>query len=295
MTGERRPGPARGKRSNGGTLALWDALPSVSVGKFAGDTWKDMTDDWIPAALATGHVEKIQAQIDDLTEKAKKKRAFSADDKEFLTDLYGWIAWGGGRKGLGEASKLLAHYLNGNGKSLEIDSEVYQSSVIVRYAVGEIKSAIAGDVRKAGVIRNNGNVASRDILKKKSFGDVGTKGQILDNGILLAEQNNVRLKNANNRFGLTSISKVADNEFWESDAVRIVETRWRVDDSWDFASFGQQRKEKRNDFTVLPLRGGKSLRLPDGLSHYLTQLGLAMEFEHYSEWAERWELPEEKK
>jgi hypothetical protein len=65
MTGERRPGPARGKRSNGGTLALWDALPSVSVGKFAGDTWKDMTDDWIPVRSYSSYRGKARIVLRD--------------------------------------------------------------------------------------------------------------------------------------------------------------------------------------------------------------------------------------
>jgi len=110
---------------------------------------------------------------------------------------------------------------------------------------------------------------------------------VLDGGVLLAEQGNARLKNANNRFVLRSKSTPVQVAKGAPDPIAIT-TIWRVEDSWDYNSFAQQKKEGRNDVTHLPLAGGKVLKLPDGLSHYLTVEGLAKEFTHYAEWTEAW-------
>lgn len=70
----------------------------------------------------------------------------------------------------------------------------------------------------------------------------------------------------------------------------MIETTWRVDDYWDYTSFEKQKQLGRYDVTHLPLAGDKVLKLPDGLSHYLTTLGLAKEFSYYSEWTEKWSV-----
>jgi hypothetical protein len=240
--------------------------------------------------LATGDADDIQKEIDRLTTKARNNQTFIADEKSFLVDLYEWIATGGRwkwlassptgyDKGLWEAGELLEHYLDGEGEKLEIDSGIYENSVIVKYAAAEMKKVIAADLVKPGKIRNSGEIWSTHVLKPKNFGDATTKGQILTGGVLLAEQGNVRLKYANNRFVLKSFSNASPGG---------VTTRWRIDDVWDYNSFAEQRKQKRNDVTHLPLRGGKVLKLPDGLSHYLTEIGVAQEFAFYAEWTENW-------
>jgi hypothetical protein len=62
-----------------------------------------------------------------------------------------------------------------------------------------------------------------------------------------------------------------------------------VDDRWDFASFPEQKEKGRNDVTHIPLPGGSVLKLPDGLSHYLTEQDIAAEFDYWSEWTEKWQ------
>jgi hypothetical protein len=248
--------------------------------------------------LMTGDVAKVQKKVDALTAKARRGAHFKPDEKAFVVDLYEWIATGGRWKwvsssptepgqGLWEAGQLLGHYLHGGGKTLKIDSHIYETSVIVQYAMGEIKNAVTADLAHAGKIRSNGEIGSSHVLKKKSFGDSKSKGQILDGGVLLAEQSNARLKNANNRFVLRSKSTHGQVTKGLASPVAVT-TTWRVEDSWDYNSFAEQKKQGRNDVTDLPLGGGKILRLPDGLSHYLTVEGLAKEFTHYAEWTEVW-------
>ena len=238
--------------------------------------------------LATGDADEIQKEVDRLTKKARNQEVFTVDEKNFLVDLYEWIATGGRwkwvasspkdyEKGLWEAGELLNHYLNGEGKELEIDSSIYETSVIVKYAAAEMKKVMAGDLSKTKKIRNNGEIRSTQVLTAKNFGDANAKGQILTGGVLLAEQSNSRLKYANNRFVLKSSSKCDGDK---------VTTTWRIDDEWDYNSFAEQKKQGRNDVTHLPLRGGKVLKLPDGLSHYLTTIGIAKEFPFYAEWTE---------
>ena len=102
---------------------------------------------------------------------------------------------------------------------------------------------------------------------------------------MLAEQANKRLHYANNRFILDSTTTLP------AGSSRMLITVWRVEDEYVFASFEEQKKKGRHDVTVIPMPGGRQLRLPDGLSHDLTTLGLAMEFSHYADWREQWSLP----
>ncbi len=59
-------------------------------------------------------------------------------------------------------------------------------------------------------------------------------------------------------------------------------TTWRVDSVYDFEPFS------KGDITHLELADKLTLKLPDGLSHYLTKIGVANSFKHYSEWVEDW-------
>ena len=104
------------------------------------------------------------------------------------------------------------------------------------------------------------------------------KGYLVDNGILLAEQNNKRLKNADNRFGLESIS--------QGDPKTKITTTWRVRSYYDFEPF-----IKAHHVTHIPLGPNLTLRLPDGLSQYMTVIGIATEFWYYAEWPEDWVPP----
>jgi hypothetical protein len=248
------------------------------------DSVKQKNPLWIPFSLGTGDVKEIQAEVDRLTRKARKRESFTDTEKEFLKSLYGWIAWGGLAKWYPEASHLLRHYLNGNGSPLQIDAYVYRSSVIVKYAVGEIKKVIVADIQKSGTIRNGGTLASPGLLKNtpRSFAVQCSQGAIVDNGYLMAEQNNKRLKNADNRFPLISISMILMKS-----PIRV-KTDWQIESKWDYESFENQRKRNLNLVTELPLPGGSKLQLPDGLSQYLEVLNIARSYKYTAEWTEEW-------
>ena len=251
---------------------------------------KDDERSWhdIPSALKNGEIDWIQARLDTLTGQAKAEEDFSASDKEFLTDLYWWLAVGGYGKGLYEASKLQRHYIEGSGRELKVSSTVYEQSTIVQYAMAEMKKVMAADLKSKGAIRNGGNLSSTDVLGKTNLGDQARLGEIIKGGYLLAEQDNKRLKYCNNRFALKAFTEVKEGFwFWEPD--RFIETRWRVDDTWDFASFPEQKKARRNDVSHIPLPNGAVLKLHDGLSAYLTEQNLAAVFPYFSEWTERWQ------
>lgn len=239
---------------------------------------------WIPFSLGTGDVEEIQAEIDRLTRKARKKESFAETEKEFLKSLYGWIAWGGLAKWYPEASQLLRHYLNGNGSPLTIDSYIYRSSVIVKYAMDEIKKIIIDDIKRTGTIRNNGTIDSPGTVRDNHRNEAQQKtlGEVRNNGYLLTEQNNKRLKNADNQFPLYSKSAII-----RGNSHRI-QTQWSVRSVWDYDSIEKQRREDKNRVTSLDLPSGKELLLPDGLSEYLTQLGIANVFDYNAEWEESW-------
>ena len=42
-------------------------------------------------------------------------------------------------------------------------------------------------------LKNDGELSSREVLKEKYFGDVSKFGQVKKGGVLLAEQDNLRL------------------------------------------------------------------------------------------------------
>src|SRR5690349_23817092 len=83
--------------------------------------------------------DALQSAVDYLTCKAKARAPFTKDDKEFLVDIFEALWWGGHAKGLPEAAALADHYVNGKGKLLKIDAEVYRSSVIVRDTCAALK------------------------------------------------------------------------------------------------------------------------------------------------------------
>jgi hypothetical protein len=69
-----------------------------------------------------------------------------------------------------------------------------------------------------------------------------------------------------------------------------IRTIWRIESRWDYDSFEKQKSQNKNLVTNLPLPNNAVLKLPDGLSYYITNLGLAAEFDYFSEWEEVWTL-----
>ena len=228
---------------------------------------------------------RSRKKIDRLTSKARHNAAFEEREKEFLVALYSWIAWGGLLKWYPEASRLLRHYLNGNGRPITINSDIYETSAIVKYAMGEMKKLMVRDVRHTGTIRGGGTFTSQGVLQDtpRSLAEQKSRGAIVKNGTLLAEQDNQRLKNTDNCFALQATCTVLSKN-----PVRL-RVKWFVRSYWDYESFAEQKARNLNLVTKLPLANGSTLRLPDGLSRHLVDLGLAHEFHYNAEWEEKYD------
>jgi len=222
----------------------------------------------------------LQNTIDYLACKGKLGKGFSDDEKEFVKELFEAMWWGGKYRGYVEAAKLANHYVNGGGKSLRINPDVYKKSIIVSDTMVALKAYIKG--RSA----NNKAIASiktndPDFLRsdyalplKRGKRSPNRQGYIRHNGALLAEQSNLGLKNTDHRFYLTvNTTKGSNNVFM---------SRWGVNSVYDFEPF------EKNDITDLPLTREFVLKLPDGLSHYLTTIGVAKAFKYSSTWNEAW-------
>lgn len=152
----------------------------------------------------------------------------------------------------------------------KIKSEVYTTSKIVQYAESELKKIIADDFRDGNV--SVGKRYDSRILKPTNR-DSGTEGNVQSNGNLIVEQNNQRLKNTDRRFLLqVKILEISGND---------IKLLWYVLSLWDFDPY-----EKADHITELPINKKKEyvLRIPDGLSQYLTKVDRAAEFHHTAEW-----------
>lgn len=229
----------------------------------------------------------LQSAVDYLTCKAKAQMAFNNEDKDFLVGLYDAFSTGGSYKSLPEAAKLADHYVHGKGVRISINAEVYKTSVIVKAAMDAMKHFISDQIKEKKVVSYQRSVDAPFL--KKPYAKVlmqgrndRTEGRMYSTGILLAEQNNSRLKNADNRFYLQAYSSLVDKA--------TVQTRWLVENDYDFVPFDAVIDGKKvNHVTHIPL-GHFTLILPDGLSHYMTKLGIAQEFKYYAEWSERWKV-----
>jgi len=179
-----------------------------------------------------------------------------------------------------EASKLADHYVHGNGKLLKLDEDVYIGSTIVRDVQAVMKRQIQLDLKES---RGSGiSLASADgrLFRRKDYlalldksRNKNSQGRVLIGGWLLTEQDNQRLQKANNRFRLDSVSQMSDGR---------ISTTWRVDDDYVFEPLS------KGYYTDITLGEKMALRMPDGLSQYMTTLGIAKSFKHYAEWREIW-------
>lgn len=221
----------------------------------------------------------LQNTIDYLTCKGKAGKPFTSNEKEFMKELFEALWWGGKYHGFKEAADLANHYVNGKGKTLTINAQVYKESVIVKDTMTAMKSYIKDLSAKRTPLSNisTGDNAfrnssySKPLMKGKR--NVNTHGYILNNGALLVEQTNQRLKNADHRFYL----KVNTTK----NGVNFIST-WKVESIYDFEPFN------KGYITDIPLAKGFVLKLPDGLSHHLTKIGVAKDFNYVSTWQEFW-------
>jgi len=224
----------------------------------------------------------LQNTVDYLTCKAKSNRAFTGDEKEFMKELFEALWWGGKISGFSEAAMLADHYVNGGGTMAKVNSQVYTSSVVVSDAMVAMKAYIRelhAKKRPFVVLKTSdiGFITSPQATSlKQGTRSADLKGYMLRDGTLLAEQSNQRLKNTDNRFVLgVSTTRNGHGDGFIS--------TWRVESIYDFEPFSKEY------VTHIPLGEGFILKLPDGLSHHLTTIGVAKDFKYTSEWHEQWQ------
>ncbi|MDR1423056.1 MAG: hypothetical protein LBI92_00355 [Azoarcus sp.] len=217
--------------------------------------------------------------------KARAKMPFEEDEKEFMKELFEASWWGGLYKGYKEAGKLSNHYVNGHGADIQIDADVYKTSVIVKDTMDALKAYIR-KLAEGKQSRSFAHLRSNDTLflqsefarKLRSGRNVNMQGSLLEDGVLIAEQSNTRLKFADHRFHLSVSTSKASDKFYST---------WKVESLYDFQPFSNNEEENKRHITHLPL-GHKELNLPDGLSQYMTEIGVAKAFNHVASWDEWW-------
>jgi len=237
---------------------------------------------------ATGDLKYLQDALDFLTCKAKAKMEFNEDDKEFLKEIYEAFWWGGQYKGYKEAAQLANHYVNGdgNGKAdpLRINPEVYQTSRIVIATMEAMKKFITEKkMNRKSFFEfkcNNVEFISKPYAKALMRMNYKTEGKMKRSGVLEAAQNNQRLHKTDGHFYLQAHSVLLPN--------KKIKTTWRVDSLYDFEPF-----ERKDYYTHIPL-GQQKLILSDGLSEYMTRIGVAKAFWYRAEWSETWVMGQTK-
>lgn len=220
----------------------------------------------------------LQNTIDYLTCKAKAGVSFTDNEKEFMVELYESFWWGGKYKGYPEAATLANHYVNGGGKTLNINSGLYETSVIVKDTMLAMKEYIKDRASKntsftlaksSDIAFYKSKHASHLMRGKRSQ---SSHGHIFNNGVLQAEQSNQRLMKSDNRFYLNVTTTKGHSHYM---------SRWSVESIYDFENF------QKNYITNIPL-SGKTLKLPDGLSQYLVTIGVANDFKYIATWSNLW-------
>jgi len=224
-------------------------------------------------------LELLQNTIDYLTCKGQIGLDFTDDEKEFMKELFEAMWWGGKVLGMKEAATLSNHYVNGEGRQISLPATVYSTSVIVKDVSIGMKKYIKQlhDDKKTFKQLKSSDSAFRThkiaapLLRGRR--NANNFGYLLPEGVLLTEQKNKRLKNTDHRFILQASTVKSSLGFT---------TTWRVESIYDFEPF------VKGDITHLELSHDLTLKLPDGLSHYLTKIGVAKSFKHYSQWTENW-------
>jgi hypothetical protein len=224
--------------------------------------------------------QRLQGTIDYLTCLARAGRLFTADQKEFMHALFEAFSTGGIIVGMPEAARLADHYVNGRGAFLQLKPDVYRDSVIVRDA----SAAMVENIRASMGSLNSSSLATSDgrfmrsqqakpLLRSNHQRSQQTQGALLESGALIAEQTNTRLKNADHRFILLAVAT--------RQGPNRLNIQWAVESRYDFDPFS------RGDYwTDIPLGAGRTLKVPDGLSEYISQphIAVAKVFDHRASW-----------
>ena len=99
------------------------------------------------------------------------------------------------------------------------------------------------------------------------------EGKMKKGGVLEAAQNDHRLHKADGHFYLDSTTEFKDGTFY---------TKWSVRSLYDFEAY-----ENHDYYTNIPL-GKYQLKIDDGLSNYMTKIGVAKDFYYNTSWNETW-------
>ncbi len=238
---------------------------------------------WTLKGLNPLEVKKINPEIERIYQKMQQGQKVTDSEISFVRKFYLLLAVAGKAVGNTEASQLLYHYVEGTGKNIQIDSEIYSSSEVVKIAQEKMMQYVLQKVAQ-GKLPAKGKITSADVFTQKqgfegdydSYGGV-VKGEKGDQKMyLIAEQGNARLKNANNRFILNLSYTVNMN-------AGKVDVNWSVLDDYSF--------ENSDYKTVLSFPGGE-LVLRDRLGFYLTKFAGAKVFMHEASWSSVVSLPQ---
>ncbi len=235
---------------------------------------------------ADEQIEAVQAAIDYLNCKGKADMAFNDPEKTFMRELFEAFDWGGWVTGRPEAAMLAGHYVHGHGAPIEINSQVYEQSVIVADTTTAMQAHIS-DLAANGEAFETLSTSDasflqsehiRDVMRVNDSRDIAAQGYVSSDGLVVAEQGNERLQKADNRFHIESSTIRTESGGFE--------TTFTVSNVYDFEPYA-----KGDKFTELWLDRGEGLfvRLPDGLSEYMDSgLAIAEAFEYHAQWTLSW-------
>lgn len=207
--------------------------------------------------IATGNFNNIQDRIDQLEIKAINNEDFTKEDKKFLKKLYSTISIGGFLRGYFEASKMLSRYIDKSGIELKVSAKPYLNNKKVLNEVERIEKNIIDD------------------LKKKRLLD-----KYISNKIIIYPKDDPGLYYLSNVFKINAqiVNKGDD----------LLNIRYTIKLRAHFQSYADQKRLFKNPqhFRTLFNRNkkGEVLNIDDGLSHYLTLIDIAKEFDYYTEW-----------
>jgi hypothetical protein len=152
----------------------------------------------------------------------------------------------------------------------EIPAPVYRNDAAVQKEILKHKTEVKAALR-SGKLKRGGRTEfaiNASATTSQGCSHSGLKPP----GRRMLKADSERLKKANNRFWLQSYSTAAADR---------VTTRFVVTDCYEFEPFS------KGFVTNLEMYGQKIV-LPDGLSEYLTRIGLAKVFTYESFWTESW-------
>lgn len=216
--------------------------------------------------LATGvGVEGLQQRVDALEEKAIAGEDFTAEEKQFLTNLYTCF-----HKGalltvhLRQSSAMMRRYLAKTGEDLETSERIFVKSRPVRKNLAELRERIQTDIE-------NGNTLD-DVYRTEEFymGDPAFFESLV--GLYYGHLEARPIQSSNTLI-----------------------IRWRAECPWEWPTYESLYDEYGEYHAqVFPIPNGRALLfgrerclwMDDGLGGYLEEQGMAERFLVWAEWEE---------